>query len=222
MAVLAMALVIVFAGLIRAQTNPGGAAYKPVEITSAGDIAYPPNTAVTGLVALDVSVDTSGNVKDVKVLQDVPPLTHAALTAVKKWSFRAAQLNGSPVAGRIRVHVVFDPYNPGGVGIPSGGLQPEEPTDGARRYVPPRVTAANYAIYPVNTAVGGTVVLHVLVGKDGKAEEQKVVYGVEPLRTAAIEAVKSWKFASATYEGKTARSTVVVTFVFPSAAFARP
>jgi TonB family protein len=221
-AIVFMAMAMLFAGETSAQTDSGGTAYKPVKVASGSDIAYPVNTATTGLVALDVSVDASGNVQNVKVVQDVPPLTDAALAAVKKWSFSAAQQNGSAVAGRIRVNVLFNPFNPAGVGIPSGGLQPEEPTNGAVIFVPARMTSANYAIYPVNTVVSGTVVLDVRVGKSGKLEGEKVIHGTELLTTAATEAVKSWKFAPATYGGKAVSSHVGVAFVFPSPALGRP
>src|SRR5271154_1599748 len=89
-----------FAGEVRPQSNAGEVAYKPVDITAASDIGYPPATSTTGFVTLDVNVDGSGTVQNVRVVRDVPSLTNAALTAVKNWSFRAAQLNGSAVGGR--------------------------------------------------------------------------------------------------------------------------
>jgi TonB family protein len=213
-----VAVAMLCGGEVRAQSNSSGEAYKSVVITSASDIAYPPATSTTGLVAVDVGVDASGNVQNVKVVQDVPPLTDAVVAAVKKWSFGAAQLNGSAVAGRIRVNVVFNPFNPGGVGIPSGGLQPEESTSGAGIYAPARVTAANYATYPVNTVASGAVVLDLHVGKSGKVEHAKAIRGVEPLTSAAIAALQSWKLAPATYEGKAVGSRIGVAFVFASPA----
>jgi TonB family protein len=215
-------MAMLFGGGTRAQSTAGAAAYKAVGITSASDIAYPVNASTTGLVAVDVSVDALGSAETVKVVQDVPPLTDAVVAAVKTWPFSAAQLNGSAVAGRIRVNVVFNPFNPGGVGIPSGGLQPEEPTNGAGTFVPARVTSAHYANYPVNTVEFGTVVLDVHVGKSGKVEQVKVIRRVDPLTTAASAAVKSWKFAAATYEGNAMSSRVVAAVVFPSPALRRP
>jgi TonB family protein len=209
---------MVFGGEVRGQSNAGDAAYKAVGITTASDIAYPVNASTTGLVAVDIGVDASGNLRNVKVVQDVAPLTGAIVAAVKTWAFSAAQLNGSAVGGRIRVNAVFNPFNPGGVGIPSGGLQPEEPTGGAGAFVPARVTSAKYANYPVNTVEFGTVVLDVHVGKSGKVEGVKVIRGADPLTTAGSAAVKSWKFAAATYEGNAVSSRVVVAFVFPSPA----
>jgi|SRR5579863_807683 len=217
-AIVFVVMAAVFAGGMRAQSNAGDGAYKSVGITAASDIAYPAGASTTGLVAVDASVEGSGSLQTVKVVQDVPPLTGAVVAAVKTWAFSAAQLNGSAVAGRMRVNVVFNPYNPGGVGIPSGGLQSEEPASGAGAFVPARVTAAKYAIYPVNTVEYGAVVLDVHVGKSGKVEGVKVIRGVDPLTTAASTAMKSWKFVAATYAGTAVGSRVVVAFVFPSPA----
>jgi TonB family protein len=209
-------MLTLFAGEMRGQSNAGESAYKPVDITAASDIAYPPATSTTGFVTLDANVDPSGSVQNVRVVRDVPSLTDAALTAVKNWSFSAAQLNGSAVAGRMRVNVVFNPFNPGGVGIPGEALGAAGPTNGGGDFVPAKVTAANYATYPANTVASGTVVLDVHVGKNGKVEQVKAVRGTDPLTAAATSAVKSWKFAPATYQGKAVSSRLVVAFVFAS------
>jgi len=221
-AIVFVVMAMLFADEARAQSSSSGEAYKSAGITSASDIAYPANASTTGLVAVDASVDSSGSVQNVKVVQDMPPLTEPVVAAVKGWSFSGAQLNGSAVAGRLRVNVVFNPFDPGGVGLPSGALQPEEPAKGAGIFVPARVTSARYAKYPVNTVEYGTVVLDVHVGKSGKVDRVNVVRGTDPLTTAASVAVKSWKFAAATYEGNAVGSHVVVAFVFPSPAFGRP
>jgi TonB family protein len=233
---LAILALTIFPTIAGAQTNSGatnsggrnlsasGAAYRPVGLTAASDIPYPVNASATGFVTLDVSVDASGNVQKIQVVRDVPPLTDAAVSAVKKWQFTAAQLNGNPVAGRLRVNAVFNPFNPGGVSIPSEALKVVEATDGdgAGEFHPAEVTAATYAKYPVNTVVSGTVVLDVTVGKDGKVASQKVIQGVVPLTTASIEAVTSWQFQAAKYKGNPAASHVGVAFVFPSPALGTP
>jgi len=232
---LAMLALTIFSPIAVAQTNSGttkcsgrnssaSGAYRPVGITAASDIPYPVNARATGFVTLDVSVNASGNVQKIQVLRDVPPLTDTAVTAVKKWQFTAAQLNGNPVAGRLRVNAVFNPFNPGGISIPSEAWKVVEATGGggAGEFRPAEVTAATYATYPVNTVVSGTVVLDVTVGKDGKVASQKVIHGVAPLTTASIEAVTSWQFQAAKYKGNPAASHVVVAFVFPSPALGTP
>jgi TonB family protein len=227
---LAMLVLTISSPMAGAQSNSNApnssanGAYRPAGITAVSDIPYPVNASATGLVTLQVSVDATGNVQEVQVVRDVPPLTDAAVTAVKKWQFTAAQLNGNPVAGRLRVNAVFNPFNPGGVAIPSKALEVIEATGGggAGEFRPAKATAATYATYPVNTVVSGTVVLDVTVGKDGKVASQKVIHGVAPLATASIEAVKSWQFQAAKYKGTAVASHVAVAFVFPSPAIGTP
>ena len=51
--------------------------------------------------------------------------------------------------------------------------------------------------------IQGTVTLSVMIGTDGKAHDVKVVKSLEPsLDANAIEAVKKWKFAPATKDGR--------------------
>lgn len=51
--------------------------------------------------------------------------------------------------------------------------------------------------------IEGVVTLSVIIGTDGKAHNVKVVKSLEPsLDANAIEAVKSWKFAPATKDGR--------------------
>jgi TonB family protein len=51
--------------------------------------------------------------------------------------------------------------------------------------------------------IEGVVTLSVIVGVDGKAHDVKVVKSLEPTLDAnAIEAVKTWKFAPATKDGR--------------------
>ncbi|HZI56402.1 MAG TPA: energy transducer TonB, partial [Verrucomicrobiae bacterium] len=51
--------------------------------------------------------------------------------------------------------------------------------------------------------IQGVVTLSVVIGTDGKAHDVKVVKSLEPsLDANAIEAVKTWKFAPATKDGR--------------------
>ncbi|HET9167528.1 MAG TPA: energy transducer TonB, partial [Candidatus Angelobacter sp.] len=51
--------------------------------------------------------------------------------------------------------------------------------------------------------IQGTVTLSVVIGTDGKAHDVKVVKSLEPsLDANAIKAVKTWKFAPATKDGR--------------------
>ena len=193
-----------------------GTSYHGAGIGQAGETTYPMNSRTTGIVTLDVTVDALGTVQNVRVVRDVPPLTSAAQSAVQSWQFTPALANGQAAAGTVRVDVVFNPFNPGGVGLPSAPLQPANSTGGAasRDFQPALVTAASYATYPPHTRMAGTVVLQVHVGSDGKVHGVIVVRGTGSLSGTASKAVKTWQFTPASYQGKAVASDAVVVYVF--------
>jgi TonB family protein len=190
--------------------------YHGAGVAHASEITYPPNSATTGIVTLDVSVDATGTMQNVRVVRDVPPLTSAAQNAVQGWQFTPVLVNGQPAAGAVRINVVFNPFNPNGVGLPTPPLQPANSGGAAASgdFQPAQVTAASYATYPPHTVMAGTVVLQVHVGSSGKVQGVIVVRGTGSLNGTAARAVKTWQFMPATYRGKTMASDVVVAYVF--------
>jgi TonB family protein len=201
------------------QTGAGGGYHGP-SLGHVGDVTYPINNSTTGIVTLDISVDASGTVQNVGVVRDVPPLTSAAQSAVQSWQYLPAMVNGLVTAGTVRVHVVFNPFNPSGVGLPSPSLQPANSNEGAKRddFQPAQVTEAHYAKYPPHTVQAGTVVLQVHVESGGQVQGVIVARGTGSLSGTASKAVKTWKFTPASYKGKAVASDVVVAYVFASPA----
>ena len=94
-----------------------GPQFVPPRIATASDIPYPVNTATPGIVTLLLKLDATAKVENVQVLRDIPPLTSAAQTAVRTWTFTPANPDGSPIPSTLSVNVVFNPFNPGGVAI---------------------------------------------------------------------------------------------------------
>lgn len=62
---------------------------------------------IQGPVVVQPVVDTSGSVKDLKLVSGHPMLAPAALKAVKKWKFRPYLLNGQPVEFETQLVVSF-------------------------------------------------------------------------------------------------------------------
>jgi len=208
--------VILLAGLV-VQTASSGPAFVAPGITSAGNIAYPTDVRTPGIVTLMVNLDNSGNVQNLDVLRDLPSLTSVASAGVKSWSFRPASLDGQAVPAVLPVSVVFNPFNPGGVGYSSQtiSISPASPAGNAE-YLPPQITAASYATYPAMSVSSGAVVLDVVVGSSGKVAKVHVVRGVQSLTQQATTAVKAWTFSAATFQGTPISSHLVIAFVFPS------
>ena len=94
----------------RARLGPAAAASGSAPLRVGGDIAEPrkivdvkpvyPQAAqdakISGIVILEVIIDTTGGVRDAKVLRSQPMLDQAALDAVKQWRFTPTLLNGAP------------------------------------------------------------------------------------------------------------------------------
>jgi TonB family protein len=196
-----------------AQSPPG--AFIPPGLTAATKIPYPANTTTTGAVTLLLSLDTSGQIQSVQVLRDLPPFTTIAQSSINAWVFKPAYFNGNPTASTLSTTVVFSPFNPGQTQLAplSVLLLPASPV-GAPQYVPPRITSASYPLYPPNTLSTGTVVLEVMIGKDGQVSNVRAVRSVPHLTQSAIHAVKSWSYSPATVNGNPAASSMAVAFVF--------
>src|SRR5579875_3547211 len=92
----------------------------PADIAPSADISYknrnPPKYPIEALrqghqgeVILDVTIDASGNVLDVKVEKSsgYRELDRAAVEAARKWRFNPGLKNGKPVGGVVRIPVNF-------------------------------------------------------------------------------------------------------------------
>ncbi|HTZ32058.1 MAG TPA: TonB family protein [Methylomirabilota bacterium] len=196
-----------------------GENYRPAAVSGATDVAFPPDSAVTGVVTLGVSVDGSGVVQNVTVIRDVPPLTAAAQEALKSWKFSPAVKDGKFVPGNVRVHIVFNPFNPGDTGV-GGGSEPgaTDGDSGDAEFQPAQLQTAEFAQYPENSVASGTVLVQLNVDAEGAVQGARVMRGAGPLAGAVTRTVKSWTFSPATYKGNAVRSVVPVAFVFASPA----
>ena len=179
---------------------------------------------IPGIVTLLLRLDAAAKIQNVQVLRDIPPLTSAAQTTIQSWAFAPATRSGHPVAARLSVSVVFNPFNPGGVSIEglNVSLPPPPPGPEDSDFNSPQITSGQFAIYPANGIASGTVVLDVRIDKSGGVAKVQVIRDVPSLTPQSIKAVKSWEFRAATYKDQPVASHLVVAFVFPSPAMANP
>jgi TonB family protein len=105
----------------RARLGPAGASGGQAPLRVGGDIAEPkkvldvkpvyPEAAlkqkISGIVIMEAIIDTTGAVRDAKVLRSQPLLDQAAIDAVKQWRFTPTLLNGAPVEVIMTVTVNF-------------------------------------------------------------------------------------------------------------------
>jgi len=82
-----------------AAVRVGGNVRAPQKLVDV--LPVPPERAreagVRGIVILEVTIDTVGTVKDVRVLRSIPWLDAAAMEAVRQWRYEPTLLNGAPV-----------------------------------------------------------------------------------------------------------------------------
>lgn len=81
--------------------------FVSAEVVAATDTYYPPLSVAFGTVVLQVTVAESGEIRDIKVIRDVPSLTQEAVRSVRKWKFKPATLGGKPVASSVPVAFTF-------------------------------------------------------------------------------------------------------------------
>ena len=89
---------------------PPGGKYVPAELISRTLPAVPQmarQRALYGLVKIDAVIDERGAVKSAKVVSGDPILGAAAKTAVLTWRYRAATLNGQPIASDAKIQITF-------------------------------------------------------------------------------------------------------------------
>ena len=65
---------------------------------------------LSGAVTVEYTVDTSGDPRDVRVIEATPPgvFDHAALVAVKRWHYDPVIANGAPVEVPVRTSIRFE------------------------------------------------------------------------------------------------------------------
>jgi protein TonB len=121
---LGQALLVFFAGLAVAQTVPPAQTdppAKPMRLRISTRVAeglkihdvkakYPLEARerhIEGDVLLQATIDTQGNMINLKVVQGDPILVGASLDAVKKWRYRPYIYEGKPVEVETSIRIQF-------------------------------------------------------------------------------------------------------------------
>lgn len=100
--------VVLVAGIFRPptlNTPPAGEPPRNVASASSGTPfplatvtpRYPPLARDSGIVLIEVRVDTGGGVADAKVIRSARPFDKPALDAARRWTFRPARVRGTSV-----------------------------------------------------------------------------------------------------------------------------
>lgn len=104
-------------GVNRSAGNPGGLTSTQLAAslkrTKYAPPEFPPKALaqkISGSVTVEYVVDTSGNPRDVRVVEATPPgvFDKAAITAIKHWHYDPVIANGAPVEVPVRTAIRFE------------------------------------------------------------------------------------------------------------------
>lgn len=202
---------------------PAPPEFVPPQLVAAWPIEYPVRSVAAGVVVLEVSVDDNGKVADAIARRDIPSLTAAAVSGVKKWEYKAALREGVPIWSRATVAVMFNPATASS----AVELVPMASDFHAPRHKyppePPDVASVFPATYPIAyTGIDLFVAVSVDVGLDGSVAQMKLIHGLDPLTKMTEDAVKKWQFVPAHYDGKAIDAPMAVAFVYRVPAVSNP
>lgn len=190
--------------------------FKPAEITFATDVQFPPNSIASGIVVVDVSLNSKGEVTGTQVPRAIASLTSTATSSVRAWKYRPASVEGTPQASLVRVAFVFRPNVIMAAPPSFAPVQQQEDTTPAANsgYVPPGIVSVTYPAYPIDAASVGAVVVQVKVDADGKIEDVKAIRSFYPFTQFSLDAAKKWQFRAATLNGEPITSDIAIAFVY--------
>ena len=184
--------------------------FDPVRLVSVAETMYPVDTAASGTVILQVTVEKMGRIGNIQVVRGIPKLTAEAERSVRRWKFAPARLNGHQVAAPVVVAFTFS------LSLPwSSGVAPVKPRAKAlTSFEPIKITSTSEANNPVPDIALAAVTLQVSVDPTGSLGKIEVIDGITPLAAEAERSVRQWKCLPARFEGSALTSSMVTTFLF--------
>jgi TonB family protein len=177
--------------------------------------AYPKVTLDShegGLVSALILVGKDGHVERVMATDGPPSLLQVSTDAIQRWTYQPVLVDDQAVRA---MSTVFLSFMPGAEGV--------EPTV---RHVPflPRTGVAQNSlltkvepVYPAAAKkkhISGTVVMHALIGEDGKVQNLDAISGPAELRGAAIDAVRKWTYKPMVFNGNPTPWETTITINF--------
>lgn len=178
-----------------------------------------------GDVNLIVTIGTDGRVTDVGGVQGPPLLTRSAADAVRQWVFAPVLRNGNPIVARTRVTVPFRIEGEAALpAAPAAQATEPQPTMPSRIRVGGNVQrvkllSAVDAVYPQaarDAGIEGTVLLQVVIDKEGKVESTQVLDGHPLLAAEAQQAVMQWVYSPTLLNGIPVEVATTVSVPFPA------
>ncbi len=100
-------------GVTHQQAEQAPPRFDPPTVVNVVNAVYPLQSVVSGTVVLEVSLDDTGKIAEVRVVRGIPALTESAERSVRQWKFQPAKLDGKAVASKVPVAFSFVPPSVG-------------------------------------------------------------------------------------------------------------
>lgn len=221
----------------QAPVRVGGNIKPPVKTRDVKPV-YPADAQaarVQGVVILEVTIDTTGNVSSGRVLRGQPMLDQAALDAVNQWQFQPTTLNGVyvPVIMTVTVNFTLQPDSAlqaqQGQMVYAPGQPPPPPPPPAQlvngqapvrvggNIKPPKKIRDVSPVYPAQAMadrVQGVVILEATIDSIGNVVNARVLKSLPALDQAAVEAVNQWQYEPTMLNGVAVPVIMTVTVNF--------
>jgi TonB family protein len=225
------------------QVLPDSTKLEPVLAEKAEYPPEAERAKIQGEVIVKVHVSETGDVDSAEVVSGEPALSNAALEAAKKWKFKPFIRNGKPSRASALLPFDFalpgnDIVNGTSASGKAPGAQPSQdspaqssaapesagqPEPGGKIVDVPEaiiermVTHRVQPAYPYElraSGVRGTVVLNVVISKEGRIEKLEAKSGPKPLIPEVVNAVQLWQFKPYNVAGEPVeiRTTITVKF----------
>ena len=179
-------------------------------------------------VQVRVFVGIDGLVRSVQVVRGVPGTDAEINRVVRRSRYRPSVFHGSPVGAWTDFKILVSSSRrrtwkppPQQSGADTFRAPPNgDPEHGEFVYYedPPVKLEGPAPVYPEaarNAGIRGTVVVHLLIGRDGRVRKVKVVRSVDGLDAAATEAVSRWVYKPALSNNKPVAVWIEASVPFP-------
>jgi len=190
--------------------------------------AYPVKARAKGIggtVVLHAIIGRGGAIERLTVVSGPDLLQAAALDAVRQWVYKPYLLNGEPTEVDTTIMVNFSmgsgPAAPDHLQstqeAPGDGIQPQRMIRVSGGVLAGNVLTKVDPRYPEQArqaGVGGTVVLLIMVSKDGVPTHLELVSGPPVLGDAAIDAVRQWRYRPYLLNGEPVEVQSTVSLMF--------
>jgi TonB family protein len=185
--------------------------FVPARRISGSLPAVPPPTVVWWIEeTLEVVIDTTGRVAEMRPLRATKMPTDLLEHSVADWRFRPASDRGRAVQSRVLVAAIFRP--PALYDTPMLGAAPVDRAVPSDEIPLPIVTAPPR--YPPLAVGDAVVLLEVLVNPHGRIRQVRVMTGAPTFDQASLDAASRWSFRPARHNQRAVEAYAYLVFAF--------